>query len=1008
MRLYVYVLEAKDLHVKDSFVKLRVGRRKAKTRIMRNCSNPVWNEEFIFKFRDVDDELVVSVYEHNDESNFFHASSGLIGRVRIPIWTVAAEDSQTLPPTWFDLRRSKTEKFIDEVAGKVLLIVSLHGKGNVINQSSATNTNTNPKPLDLVGAKSSSSKAVKWKPNKKTIVSRLERLFHKSDEDTRTDNSSESSSAMSDTEERINGHLSESSFDEAIETLQLRSNGEEMPENLSGGVLVDQVYVVSPGDLNRLLFSTGSQFRRELAEHQGITNLEEGTWSWKRGDVPCLSRIVSYRKPATKVVGAINATEEQTYVKGDGWEFAVLVNVNTPEVPFGNAFNVELLYKIMPGPELISGEETSHFVVSWGMNFLHSTMMKGMIEKGARQGLEENFVQFTNLLAQHLKSPNSTELLNKGHVLSASENNRQSNFELARQYFWNFTVLSTLFVLVYVLVHIILSKPKTTQGLEFIGMDLPDSLGELVTSGILVLQLERVYNMVSHFIQARLKRGGDHGVKGQGDGWILTIVLLEGVNISSLDSSGSSDPCVVFTCNGKKRTSSVELQTHEPQWNEILEFDAMKEPPSVLYVEVFDFDGPFDQATSLGHAEINFLKYKSTELADIWVPLEGKLAQSSQSKLHLRIFLENTDGIETIRQYLSMKGKEVGKKLHPRSPYRNSTFQKLFGLPAEEFLVSDFTCSLKRKMLLQGRLFLSARVIGFYANFFGQKTKFFFLWEDIEDIQVLHPSLSSLGSPSLVIILKKGRGLEASHGAKSQDEEGRLRFYLQSFVSFNVASRTIIGMWRTRTSTLDQKAQVAEMSNDSEERSVLVEDMECFLDVEDTKMSKLYVAELPINIKSLMEFFEGGKLEHRVMEKSGCLDYATTPWKSVKPGLLERRISYQFNHDISIFEGKVTCIQQKFPMTAANTGSGEEEWIVNEVMSLHDIPFGECFRIHFRYRFEDCELAKNACKCEAFYGITWLKSTELQQKITQNVADEFGHRLKEKFELMEREILLAT
>lgn len=89
----------------------------------------------------------------------------------------------------------------------------------------------------------------------------------------------------------------------------------------------------------------------------------------------------------------------------------------------------------------------------------------------------------------------------------------------------------------------------------------------------------------------------------------------------------------------------------------------MKEPPSVLYVEVFDFDGPLDQATSLGHAEINFLKYKSTELADLWVPLEGKLAQSSQSKLHLRIFLDNTDGVETMRQYLSMKGKEVGKKV---------------------------------------------------------------------------------------------------------------------------------------------------------------------------------------------------------------------------------------------------------------------------------------------------------------------------------------------------------
>jgi len=71
----------------------------------------------------------------------------------------------------------------------------------------------------------------------------------------------------------------------------------------------------------------------------------------------------------------------------------------------------------------------------------------------------------------------------------------------------------------------------------------------------------------------------------------------------------------------------------------------MEEPPSVLDVEVFDFEGPFDHATSLGHAEINFVKHTSSELADIWVPLEGKLAQSSQSKLHLRVFLDNNKGV---------------------------------------------------------------------------------------------------------------------------------------------------------------------------------------------------------------------------------------------------------------------------------------------------------------------------------------------------------------------------
>lgn len=93
--------------------------------------------------------------------------------------------------------------------------------------------------------------------------------------------------------------------------------------------------------------------------------------------------------------------------------------------------------------------------------------------------------------------------------------------------------------------------------------------------------------------------------------------------------------------------------------------------------------------------------------------------------------------------------------------------------------------------MLQGRLFLSPRIIGFYTNLFGHKTKFFFLWEDIEDITVVPATLSSMGSPSLFIILRKGRGLDAKHGAKQLDNEGRLKFHFQSFVSFNVAHKYV-------------------------------------------------------------------------------------------------------------------------------------------------------------------------------------------------------------------------
>ncbi|XP_017972261.1 PREDICTED: C2 and GRAM domain-containing protein At5g50170 isoform X1 [Theobroma cacao] len=1016
MRLYVYVLQAKDLGVEDIYVKLQVGKFKSKTRTLRNTLNPIWNEEFVFRVHDVGEQVVVSVFHHDDDSGFFNASKDLVGRVRIPVWLIADEDNQTLPPTWLSLEKPKTGRFINKDCGKILLTISLHGKGHdnsashllyaqsdIHHEDYKELESTCKLSHDIFSFKAPCLKITEGKHLVKAIAGRLEKLFNKNEETSRTDDSSsELSTALSDHEDSLEGLPSSCSFEEAIKLMQSKHNQHEMPENLEGGILLDRMYALSSYDLNKFLFAPNSQFRKDLAELQGTTEVQEGPWTWKSGYDFCLTRVVTYTKAATKLVKAVKATEEQTYIKANGQEFAILISASTPEVPYGSTFKIELLYKIMPGPELSAGEESSHLIISWRINFQQSTMMRSMIEGGVKQGLKESFDQFASLLAQKLKILDSMELSDRDHMLSTLQTEQQSDWELATEYFWNFTVVFTIFMVSFFIVHLILCDSSKVQGLEIDGLDLPDSFGELITGGILIILLQRAYNMVSHFIQARLQRGSDHGVKAQGDGWVLTVALIEGVNLASLDSTGFSDPYVVFTSNGKTRTSCVKLQTRDPQWNEILEFDAMEEPPSVLDIEVFDFDGPFDQATSLGHAEINFLKHTSTELADLWVSLEGKLAQSSQSKLHLRIFLDNNKGVEAIKEYLTKMEKEVGKQLNLRSPHKNSTFQKLFGLPPEEFLISDFTCYLKRKLPVQGRLFLSARIVGFYANLFGHKTKFFFLWEDIEYIQVLPPSLASLGSPSLVIILRKDRGLDVRHGAKSQDEEGRLRFYFQSFVSFNVASRTIMALWRTRTLTLDQKAQIAEEQQDQEERPITLEEVGSIRDVEITKMSKIYSAELPISITSLMEIFDGGNLEHKIMEKSGCINYVTTIWEPVKPGVSERRISYKFNRHVSIFGGEVTCTQQKSPI------ANDEGWILNEVMVLHDVPFGDHFRVHFMYQIEKSGLAHNACKCDAYIGITWLKSTKFQLRITRNITEKFIHRLKEIFELVEREILFAT
>ncbi|VVB15527.1 unnamed protein product [Arabis nemorensis] len=1010
MRLYVYVLQAKDLPVKETFATLLVGKHKSKTRLARATSHPIWNEEFVFRVSDVDHVLVSAFHHDQDHSN---ASTALLGQVRIPLSSVAAEDNQTLLPTWFVLEKPSDGNFVNIECGKILLSLSLQGKwesipGDKISHEKQDINLESVKELEGSAKDLGSSKDGRRRKHHegkhimKNFVNQIDKLFHKKEEISKTlhdDSSGQTvTSNYEDATEKSSSSATCTSFEEGLDLIQSTdSEKEEMPENLLGGILLDQKYLVSPCDLNKFLFMPSSQFRKELAEIQGLTDVQEGPWTMIQEDNPRLTRVVTYMRPATKLVKAGKATENQVYRKASGKQFAVFVSVSTPDVPYGNTFKIELLYKILPGTEPSADGESSRLIISWGIQFSQSTIMKGMIEGGARQGLKDSFEQFSDLLAKNYKTLDSAVLLDKEQVLATVQSERKTDLKSAFLYFWSSSVVCAILLSVYVVVHILHCEPSKIQGLEFYGLDLPDSFGELFTSGILVLLLERVYMMTVHFIQARLHQGRDHGVKTNGKGWILTIALIKGTNLASVEATELFDPYVVFTCNGKTRTSSVKLQSQDPQWNEVIEFDAMEEPPSVLDVEVFDFDGPFDQGASLGHAEINFLKHTADELADLCVPLVGHHAQASQSKLQLRIFLENKNGVETMKDYLSKVEKEVGKKLNIRSPQKNSAFQKLFSLPHEEFLLKEYTCYLKRKLPVQGKLFLSARIVAFHSNIFGHKTKFYFLWEDIDDIQVLPPTLASLGSPLLLIILKKNRGLDAKHGAKSQDEEGRPWFYFQSFVSFDATSRTIMALWKTRTLSVDHRAQIAEEEQDVADPFLLPNDVAVVSDADASKMSKVYTCDLPCDVELVMKIFGGGEMERNIMEKSGCLNYASTTWESKKPGVYERRLSYRYNHYVSVFGGGVTCSQQKSP------APNDEGWILNEIVALHDVPFGDHFRVHLRYEVKKAGVDCKTSKCEVYLKIRWLKPIKFEQRISRSIMEKFRNRLKVIFDLFQKE-----
>ncbi|KAJ6848027.1 C2 and GRAM domain-containing protein [Iris pallida] len=1030
MKLLIHVIEARDLPamdlngLSDPYVRLQLGKHRAKTRVVKESLNPIWDEKFSFRVGDLGEELAISVM---DEDKF---NDDFLGKLKVPLSKVMDADGLSLGTQWYQLQ-PKSTKAKNKACGEICLTISLSHKDSF--------TNGTPKYLscsdDLASSSDKSSELVREAPlpssdlrvesSSELVVEESEFLKDKSDVsisfvdrffqyfvgrniEVGSSSSSEIDIKEEHQETTVSIEASESqasdassnmTFDELLKVMESKDQGDEIPGNLPGGVLIDRTYVASPGQLNALLFSQSSNFLQSLADLQGTTGLEIEPWR-PENDGKCLKRVVTCIKAATRLVKAVRATEEQTYLKADGKAYAVLSSVSTPDVPFGSTFRTEVLTCILPGPDLPSEEPSSRLVISWRMNFIQSTWMKSMIENGASQGLKDSYGQFADLLSQNVKPIDLKDTgSSKEQMLSSLQTEQESDWKLAFRFFGNFTVISSLIVGLYVTIHILLGEPSKIQGLEFTGLDLPDSIGEVVVCGVLVLQGQRFLNMIGRYLQARKQRGSDHGVKSQGDGWLLTVALIEGSNLAAVDSSGYSDPYVVFTCNGKTKTSSIKFQTPDPKWNEIFEFDAMDDPPSMMDVNVYDFDGPFDEAVSLGHAEVNFVKSNLSELADVCIPLEGKLAQACQSKLHLRVFLNNTRGTEVVTEYLTKVEKEVGKKINVRSLQTNSAFQKLFGLPPEEFLINDFTCHLKRKMPLQGRLFLSPRIIGFYTNLFGHKTKFFFLWEDIEDIQVAPPSLVSMGSPGLLIILRRGRGLDAKHGAKSLDQDGRLKFLFQSFVSFSVANRTIMALWKARSLSPEQKVQIVE--HESEAKTLQSEDSGSFLGIEDARMSEVFSSVIPVNMNSFMELFEGNSLERRVMEKCGSVDYSVTPWESIKRDVHQRQIHYKFNKAVSCYGGEVTSSQQKSPLVDA------KGWVIEEVMTLQGVLLGDYFNLHIRYYIEDLSPKSKACSVQVSLGIAWLKSTKHQKRITKNAMDNSSLRFKEVFRQLEKELTIG-
>ncbi|KAL6839471.1 hypothetical protein ACP4OV_030741 [Aristida adscensionis] len=1022
MKLLVRVVEARGLpavHVdgsSDPFVKLQLGKRRAKTAVVKRSLAPVWDEEFSFLVGDAGEELVVTVL---NEDKYF--TNDVLGRVRMPLARVMEADDHSLGAVWYQLE-PKSKRSKKKCRGEVCLHISLSTRSLISEESqsvrhplsddlasssdrsndrkdSAFSTTSSfidlatcasmgrasrtsfDRLTDSIGDQSArnSLEQVPTDPavaadneamaNTSSVVEVLSRYFFKKPTDApapsvasdteSVDQVQEPKICPEDRQTPEKGTSSESSLDELLKIMESKDQGSEMPGNLPGGVLIDESYVTAPVELNSLLFSPNSDFWPAVAELQGTSGFQIEPWKLDSSD-SFLQRTLTYTKAASKLVKAVKATEEQKYLKAAGNSFAVLSVVSTPDVPCGNCFKVEILYCITPGPQLSSEEQTSHLTVSWRVNFVQSTMIKGMIENGAKQGLTEGYSQFSEVLSQRLKvaeldDPNS----NKEKILASLHAQKETGWRLIVRFLGNFTFIFSVIISLYVIAHLHISKPDVMHGLEYFGLDLPDSIGEVVVCAVLILQGQTIVRIIRRFLNAWKQRGSDHGVKAHGDGWLLTVALIEGTGIKAAGSSDLFDLYVVFTCNTKRKTSSIKFQTSDPKWNEVFEFDAMDDPPSRMDIAIYDSSGPSNEIP-IGHTEVNFLKNNLSDLTDIWLLLDGKCDQASNPKLHLRIFLNNSRGTEVVMNYLAKMGKEVGKKINLRSTQTNAAFRKLFNLPPEEFLIDDFTCHLKRKMPLQ----------------------------------VISPTLS-IGSPSLMIILRKDRGSEAKHGAKGTDHCGRLKFHFQSFVSFNDAYRIITAIWKIRALGPEQKGEVIDKD---ELKELQPEEGRSLFTNSDVKMTEIFSSVISVDVESLMEMFSGGPLEHKVMQKAGCLDYSATEWGLVGCNIQQRQTSYKFDKSMSRYGGEATTTQQKYTLV------NQDGWAIEEVMTLQGVLLGDYFSLQMKYHMMNVPSKPNTCRVQVLLGIAWLKSTKQQKKITKNVVSNSSNRLKEIFAEVEKEL----
>lgn len=115
MKLFVHVIEARGLPVInmngscDPYVRLQLGGRRSKTKVIKKNLNPFWDEKFSFLVGELSEELTVSVL---NEDKYFN--NDFLGKVKVSLLKVLDAENLSLGTAWYQLqpknKKSKNKK----------------------------------------------------------------------------------------------------------------------------------------------------------------------------------------------------------------------------------------------------------------------------------------------------------------------------------------------------------------------------------------------------------------------------------------------------------------------------------------------------------------------------------------------------------------------------------------------------------------------------------------------------------------------------------------------------------------------------------------------------------------------------------------------------------------------------------------------------------------------------------------------------------------------------------